>query len=224
MPVMGQFDQEGQRILLRQFTASYTDTQFARLLVPDEAGTRPPMDLQIANIENSLMELGKPAQIEPNQDHVVHVGSHLAALAEVNGALSQVQIELDDAIRQMFPVWQHATEHMQFISPENPLYPEFKASLEQIGEVVINGQKHLDAEARKAQRAAGEEVADGGSTPGVERQAVEAQTMLELQKKQQDLQFDQERHRQDMAFRDAKNAQDLRQRMAEAALKSQQGK
>lgn len=221
MPVMGQFDQEGQRILLRQFTASYTDTQFARLLVPDDAGSRPPVDLQIANMENSLMELGKPAQIEPNQDHVVHVGAHLAALSEINGALADVQIELDAAIQQMFPVWQHATEHMQFISPQNPLYPEFKAALEQIGEVVINGQKHLDAEARKAQRAAGEQVDESGATPGVSRQAVEAQTMLELQKKQQDLQFDAERHRQEMAFKDAKNAQDLRQKIAEAALKRQ---
>jgi len=214
MPNMGSFDQEGQRILLRQFTASYTDLQFARLLVPDQAGSRPPMDLQIANMENSLMQLGQEAQIEPNQDHVVHVGSHLAIVSEINGALEQMQIPLEEAIPKMFPIWKHAGEHMQFISPENPLFPEFKEALQQVGEVVINGQKHLDAEARKAQAATGEAGAEGETPPGVSRQAIQAQAMLdqlEVQKKQQDLAFDQAERRQKLAFNDVEFAQKIRQ-------------
>ena len=213
MPIIGQFDQEGQNILRRQFVGSYTDSQFARLIVPDQAGARPPIDLQVANMENSLMKLGQEAQIEPNQDHVVHVGSHLAVVSEINGALEQAQITLEEAIPKMFPIWKHAGEHMQFISPENPLYPEFKEALQQVGEVVINGQKHLDAEARKAQEAAGEQV-DNGNTPGVERQAIEAQAalqQLEIQKKQQDLAYDQAERKQKLAFNDVEFAQRIKQ-------------
>jgi len=213
MPIIGQFDQEGQNILRRQFVGSYTDSQFARLIVPDEAGTRPPVDLQIANMENALMQLGQQAQIEPNQDHVVHVGSHLAVLSEINGALEQTQLTLEQAIPQMFPIWKHAGEHMQFISIENPLFPEFKEALQQVGEVVINGQKHLDAEQRKAEAAAGQEV-DNGNTPGVERQAIEAQALLqqlEVQKKQQDLAFDQAERKQKLAFNDVEFAQKIKQ-------------
>jgi len=214
MPNMGSFDQEGQRILLRQFTASYTDLQFARLLVPDQAGSRPPMDLQIANMENSLMQLGQQATIEPNQDHVVHVGAHLAVVSEINGALEQMQIPLEEAIPQMFPIWKHAGEHMQFISPENPLFPEFKEALQQVGEVVINGQKHLDAEARKAQEAAGETVEGGDTPPGVSRQAIQAQALLaqlEVQGKQQDLAFNAAERRQKLAFNDVEFAQKIKQ-------------
>ena len=120
----------------------------------------------------------------------------------------------------MFPIWKHAGEHMEFISPENPLFPEFKEALQQVGEVVINGQKHLDAEQRKAEAAAGQET-DNGSTPGVTRQAIEAQALLsqlEVQKKQQDLAFDQAEHKQKLAFKDAEFAQNIRQKAMEQSM------
>jgi len=214
MPVIGRYDAEGQQVLLRQFTASYTDSAFAHLMVPMKAGERPPIDLQVANMENQIMMLGGTAQLEPNQDDVVHVGSHLQQLSQLNEALSQMQIELEPAINQMQPIFEHAEQHMERIDPANSLFPDFKEALQQIGEVVINGRKHIDAEKRKAEEEAGKAQAEGGLPQGTENAAIDAQArlaMLDVTARQQDLAFDAEKHRQDLAFKDAEFAQSLQQ-------------
>lgn len=210
--VMDRLDADGQQTALRTFLASYTDVSYANLLVPKQPGQRPPMDLQIANMENSLMGMGQPAVIEPNQNHVIHVGAHLQKLAELNGQLGQLQIEMEQAIPVMLMIWQHCGEHMQFVSQQNPLFPIYKEELQQLGEVIINGSKHLEAEKRKAQEAAGEEA----QTPmlSTDRQAVDAQTriaMLEGQKKAMELDFAARKHAQQLAQNDAKFAQQTAQ-------------
>lgn len=224
LSVMDRLDTDGQQDALRTFLASYTDVSYANLLVPKQPGRRPPVDLQIANIENSLMGMGQPAVIEPNQNHVIHVGAHLQKLSELNQALGQLQMEMEQAIPIMLMIWQHAGEHMQFVSQQNPLFPIYKEELQQLGEVIINGSKHLEAEQRKAAEAAGEE---GGQAPmlSTDRQAVDAQAriaMLEGQKKAMELDFAARKHAQQLAQNDAKFAQQtaqnaLKMRMQAAA-------
>lgn len=210
--VMDRLDADGQQTALRTFLASYTDVSYANLLVPKQPGQRPPMDLQIANMENSLMGMGQPAVIEPNQNHVIHVGAHLKKLTELNGQLGQLQIEMEQAIPVMLMIWQHCGEHMQFVSQQNPLFSIYKEELQQLGEVIINGSKHLEAEKRKAQEAAGEEA----QVPmlSTDRQAVDAQAriaMLEGQKKAMELDFAARKHAQQLAQNDAKFAQQTAQ-------------
>ena len=210
--VMDRLDADGQQTALRTFLASYTDVSYANLLVPKQPGQRPPMDLQIANMENSLMGMGQPAVIEPNQNHVIHVGAHLQKLAELNGQLGQLQIEMEQAIPVMLMIWQHCGEHMQFVSQQNPLFPIYKEELQQLGEVIINGSKHLEAEKRKAQEAAGEEAQ--APMLSTDRQAVDAQAriaMLEGQKKAMELDFAARKHAQQLAQNDAKFAQQTAQ-------------
>ena len=210
--VMDRLDADGQQTALRTFLASYTDVSYANLLVPKQPGQRPPMDLQIANMENSLMGMGQPAIIEPNQNHVIHVGAHLQKLAELNGQLGQLQIEMEQAIPVMLMIWQHCGEHMQFVSQQNPLFPIYKEELQQLGEVIINGSKHLEAEKRKAQEAAGEEAQ--APMLSTDRQAVDAQAriaMLEGQKKAMELDFAARKHAQQLAQNDAKFAQQTAQ-------------
>lgn len=224
LSVMDRLDTDGQQVALRTFLASYTDVSYANLLVPKQPGQRPPVDLQIANMENSLMGMGQPAVIEPNQNHVIHVGAHLQKLSELNQALGQLQMEMEQAIPIMLMIWQHAGEHMQFVSQQNPLFPIYKEELQQLGEVIINGSKHLEAEQRKAAEAAGEE---NGQSPmlSTDRQAVDAQAriaMLEGQKKAMELDFAARKHAQQLAQNDAKFAQQtaqnaLKMRMQAAA-------
>lgn len=224
MPNIGMYDPKGQQLLLRQYTASYAGISFANLLVPAQPGSRPPIDVQVANMENSLMELGQPAVIEPNQDHTVHVATHLAKLAEINGQLNQFQIDFARAIELMGPIWRHAVEHMAFISPKNPLYKTFKESLSEIEEVVANGEKKLAAEARRAEEQAGQQSPGSDVPLGILRQSADAGArleMLDVQAKRQQLGFEAEKQRlelakkkQDLAFSDAKMANDIRKQTA----------
>lgn len=217
MPNIGSYDPKGQQILLRQYTASLAGISFANLLVPPEPGTRPPVDVQIANMENALMSVGQPAVLEPNQDHTVHVATHLSKLAEINGALANEQMEFAPAIQLLGPIWRHAMEHMAYISDKSPLYKPFKEALSQIEEVVVNGEKKLAAEARRAQENPEAATGDSEETPlSVLRQSVDAGARLDVMAKRQQLQFDSEKQslelakkQQDLAYGDAKKAQEL---------------
>jgi hypothetical protein len=219
MPNIGSYDPKGQQILLRQYTASLAGTSFANLLVPPEPGTRPPVDVQIANMENALMSLGQPAVVEPNQDHTVHVATHLSKLAEINGALAEQQMEFAPAIQLLGPIWRHTTEHMAYIDQKNPLYKTFKEALSQIEEVVVNGEKKLAAEAQREQE--NPELANGESleTPlSVLRNSADAGARLDVMAKRQELGYQSQKQqleiakkRQDLAYGDAKRAQELKQ-------------
>ena len=169
------------------------------------------------------MGLGQPAVIEPNQNHVIHVGAHLQKLEEVNQALSQLQIEMEQAIPQMQMMWTHAGEHMQFISQQNPLFPVYKEALQQLGEVVINGAKHLEAEQRKATEAAGQE--SEAPMLSTDRQAVNAAARLatlDVQKKALELDFAAKKNAQQLAQNDAKFAQQTTQNALKLRMQANQ--
>ena len=228
MNIINRLDVEGQQVATRSYLAAYTSVPYANLLVPKTTGSRPPMDLQIANMENSLMALGQQAIIEPNQNHVVHVGAHLEALNDINGQLANMQIPMEQAIPQMQPIWEHAGQHMQFVPQDSPLYPTYKEELEQLGEVIINGSKHLAAEQRKLQKEQGQMAEQGGISQGnpedaTFRQAVDAQARiqeLDQAAKAQQLDFAQQRHDQEMAQRDARFAQETQQKALDMRLKA----
>jgi hypothetical protein len=216
-------DEKGRTILDRMTAASYAGMQIAKLLVPDTAGMRPPVDAQVAQLENSLMAMGQPPAFEPNQDHVVHVDKHLAYLYQVNTALTQMQIELRPAIDQMQPVWEHCiNDHMPLIDPRNPDYSRFKAASQQLGELIKNSRKHLDAEdQREAEKAAEEQgqqaPADqyGGTPGGLFAAAVDANARAAdkdaavIDKTRAETQIALEKHRQQMAANDVKLALDV---------------
>lgn len=177
--IFGRLDPEGQNLLTRDTIASQTDYRYALTLVPRQAGQRPPVDKQIANNENQILKLGGDAIVVQNQNHIVHVSTCLELLQAFNDALSQVQIELKDAIPVMQKAADHCGEHMQFIDPESDPYRQFKQALQQLNEVIVNGAKHLEADQRKEQE--GRATDDSDTPPGVFGQAVDARARLAMQ-------------------------------------------
>jgi hypothetical protein len=154
---------------------------------------------------------------------MIHVGTHLQKLDEVNTALSQLQIEMEQAIPQMLMIWQHAGQHMQFISQKNPLFPIYKEELQQLGEVIINGSKHLEAEQRKAAEAAGQEGEP--AMLSTDRQAVDAAARiasLDVQKKALELDFAQRKNAQELAQKDAAFAQQTAQNALKMRMQAAQ--
>ena len=191
--IYGRLDPEGQNTLTRDTIAAETDYRYALLLVPRQAGQRPPIDKQIANDENQILKLGGDAVVVQNQNHLVHVSTHLELLQAFDDALAQVQIELKDAIPVMQKASAHCGEHMKFIDPEIEPYRMAKQALQQLNEVITNGAKHLEADQRKEQEAAakGEAAPDTSETPpGVFGQAVDTRARLAMQA--QEHQTDQE--------------------------------
>ena len=217
--IFPRLDQEGQRTLTRDQIASLTNQRYALRLVPVADGSRPPIDLQVANMENQIMGLGGVAIIEPNQDHVVHVGAHLSYLIELNEPLAAGEVELQDVIPQMQKVQSHATDHMQYISVEDQNYPQFKEALQQLNEVIVNGAKHIESEEQRAMEAEakGQGAPDtAGTPPGVFAQSVDARARLEEFKTKNGIMVQQAR--QKMAINDAMAAQKIKHQAAKDAL------
>ena len=231
-------DQKGQQLLHRWTASAYAGTQIAKLLVPDQPGLRPPVDVQIAQMESNQMAQGQPPSFAVNQDHVVHVNEHLNRLMEINGALTQLQIELRPAIDQMQPIWEHCiNDHMPLISPQNPAYKPYKEALQQLGEVINNSRKHLDAEEQREAKAAGENPEElyGGTPAGIFAASVDASARLATLNKDEaqaeqiraKTQIELERHQQETAIRDVDTAVKVRDsatRAQQAAQKKSTGK
>jgi len=217
--VYQRLDAEGQATLTRDTVASYTNARYARLLVPVQPNLRPPLDQQIANMENQLMSAPslKMAVIEPNQNHIVHCQTHIESLQQDNQQLADQQVELQDIIPQMQLKSQHAGEHLQFIDPMDPRAKMFKEALQQFNEVITNGAKHVEAEQRKMEKAQAEglEMPETEGTPqGVFARSVDAAARMESLMGSQKLEQQQLEFRQKLAFRDAEAAQKLRHQEA----------
>lgn len=229
----GQLDPEGQRFLNRLTAASYAGYQIANQLVPDEPGLRPPVDAQVAQMENSLMSLGQPPAFEPNQDHFVHLEKHTEFLNTINEGFGE-QIKalkpgtdggdlLRETIDKMEPVWLHCNEeHMPMLSDMNPAKPQFKENLQQLGEFIKNSRKHLDAEAQRELEASGQAEGDlyGGVPAGLlmanadavaraataKDQAATAKTLAETEAIRTRTYLDAAKTRQDMAVKDVETS------------------
>ncbi len=225
--IFGRLDPEGQQILTRDTIAAQTDYRYALMLVPRQAGQRPPVDKQIANIENMDLKTGSDAVLVPNQNHIVHVGTHLELLQAYDAAIADVQVELKDAIPVMLKASEHCNEHMQYIDPESQPYRTYKQALQQLNEVITNGAKHLEADQRKAQKAMEKGLPppeEDGTPPGVHGQAVDAKVRLEMIRQEglTKLEIKKQEADQKLLFNDAFAAQKLKQMSAEQQIKARQ--
>lgn len=223
--IYGRLDPEGQQTLTRDSIAAQTDYRYALMLVPRQAGQRPPVDKQIANDENQILLLGGNAIVVNNQNHEVHVGTHLELLLSYASQLEQVAIELSQAIPVMQKCSAHCNEHMRFLDPESPPYRLFKEQLQQTNEVITNGAKHLEADQRKAAEAEakGQPAPDETTPPGVFGQAVDTRARLETmqQENRTKQEITKQQADQKLLINDAFAAQKLRHAEALAQIKSQ---
>ncbi len=221
--IYGRLDPEGQQTLTRDSIAAQTDYRYALMLVPRQAGQRPPVDKQIANDENQILLLGGNAIVVNNQNHEVHVATHLELLLSYASQLEQAAIELSQAIPVMEKCSAHCNEHMRFLDPESAPYRKFKEELQQTNEVITNGAKHLEADQRKAAEAEakGQPAPDETTPPGVFGQAVDTRARLETMQQESNTQQEIEKKKADqkLLINDAFAAQKLRHAEAMAQVK-----
>ena len=200
------------------------DYDTASRYMPERPGVRPPIDAQVADLENNLMSLSKEPVIEVNQMHAVHLDKHIPFIVEQITAVEQGQDTLENLIEPMVIAYYHSTEHLQAIEGSEVMkerIAQYRQQLQQLGEFVINAQRKVLAERqRQMQQAQSEQQQQ--MDPALQEKAIAAR--LALQNKQDlhqlEMQHDQERFEMeeeqkarrfnaDMARSDAKTAADL---------------
>jgi len=228
-------DPSGQNRLTNWSLSSLMGPRQANLLCPIVPNMRPPMDLEFADLENNQLEDGKTVKVLPNQNHQVHLESHLGKMSEIADAASQFQITEEQAVQSLETIFEHSMQHLALMDPANPEKPQLKANLEQFDQAITNGARHIAAKQKKMQdemahnggmvgdqQMNGQPQPQGGVDSGFLVQATEAaQQNRDLQAAHyQKVQQNEELFQQKLQHNDVLNAQRLQFGTAQATAKS----
>lgn len=167
----GEYDAVGKYNLTRDRTAAALGGSYdlADRYAPRREGSRPPIDLQFAILENESIQDGAEIPVVVNQLHVVHLDTHLPFLVQIVRGVDEAQIPIDEeSVGAMTRLQRHCVEHLGHIQ-EDPVIAgrvaEYRRILQNLSETILNSQKHLEAEQRKAMEEGAEQQAQGGELP-----------------------------------------------------------
>lgn len=222
----GVMDSEGRHNLFRDQISSIVGVDGANRYIPPQPDQRQPIDAKVAQLENKDLMAGSQVEVFSNEIHVVHLDEHVPAMEEIFQAVESGQMDLIAAYQQTVGLFQHSVQHLEFIQQDFSIADrvnEFNERLQQLSELIVNGQKAL----MKAQREAEEEAlaqAEAGAE-GATQQTPQNEISLDQQEKfmEHRLKLDmmQEKHQMEMMIKlqkaqqerelqDAKSAQNLK--------------
>ena len=214
-------DAYAKNIYNRELVSAYWGPSKANIIFPLQPGQRPPVEAGMASMENDLMALsGRPQPVEPNQDHYTHLTKHMPFLMDLNQQIIDGTAMMEQAIPQMSPVWEHSNQHLELLPITHPERGAIKQALQQVGEVITNQMKKLNAEAQRAQDAEAEQqgMEPNGRTANDLIQATQAQ--MKLQALEVEKEYDLAKKQRELDHADKKFAQSLMFQAANQAVKS----
>lgn len=223
-----EMDDVGRYNLNRDLTAATLggDYDAANRYMPERPGSRPPVDVQFADLENSLMKLSEEPTIEVNQDGFAHLSRHVPFLGKLIESVEKGEAELEEVIEPMVICYYHCADTLEQVEQSQimqELVAQYRQTIQQMGAFVVNAQRKIIAEQMRAAEKAQEEGAQGDQMdPVLQEKAIAARIKLESMQQQHALQmemdaerFSQEEEQKqlrftaDMARADAKGAADL---------------
>jgi hypothetical protein len=186
-------DDYGKQMLVRDLVASIVGWEKANVYTPPAtAAARPPIDVEIADLQNAALEgLKGPIPVYPNENKRAHLDRHTAKIAEYIQQFDEAG-QNPEMFAQIVPpmeaIYEHSVETLENYT--GPDAPQFRQILQNAGEILVNGIRHMQKQQKKEQdefqRAveSGEVSPDGqprraeGMTDEVERRVIENQLKL----------------------------------------------
>lgn len=251
--VAPQFDAQGKYNYARMLTASITGSWEItnEFMPPQDAAPRPPIDASIASQQNGElidkgMKLMNPATqllgelinvpVMPNENHQIHLEIHTGKIAEIIALFEQAG-QNPELFAQIVPplgtIYEHSVQTLeQYSGPDAPMYNQV---LQQAGEILVNGTRHLQKlqqqQAEEAQRQAVESGGFQGADMGaleqqaklnadLQRRAIEFQMRLSQAQQMHALKMQQQAQKaqQDRQIKDAATAADLLRKQSAAFM------
>lgn len=177
-------DEQGKQNYDRDMAAATPGTSYDMIerYFPLPQDIRPDMNISIAQLENFPLMSGGVVQILPNQPHLLHAKEHMTPILEMVTQVEQGQVLIEDVVTKLAPLHEHASQHILLAGETDANQQEvaqIRQALQQTGEVIVNGQKHL----QKLQK---EQAEQGGAQNGeavaaqaeVDRNTIKAQIEL----------------------------------------------
>jgi hypothetical protein len=212
----GTFDAEGRHSLFRDQTAAIVGQDAADRYIPARPDQRMPIDAKVAQLENKDLMQGGEVEVFPNEVHVIHLDIHVPEMESVFQQVEEGQLELVEAYQLTANLFQHSVTHLEFIQQDFSVadrVSEFNERLQQVSELIINGQKALaklqqeQAEAEEAGEGEGGQV-----SPEQQEKLIEHRLKLQMmqEKHQMEMMIKLQKAQQDRSVEEAKAASSLR--------------
>tara|TARA_R100000742_G_C4279514_1_gene104317 strand:+ start:6609 stop:8837 length:2229 start_codon:yes stop_codon:yes gene_type:complete len=212
----GVFDEEGRHNLFRDQVASLVGHEAADRYIPARPDQRIPVDAKVAQLETEHLLEGKEIQVFPNELHTIHLEVHLPIVEQMFTAVEEGQLEIEDAASQAINVFQHAVQHLEFIQQDPSIsekVAEYNQRLQQVSELIINGQKRLAKLQREgADVEEGESPEEGAENPpGQQEKLIEHRLKLQMmqEKHQAEMMIKLQKAEQERQLADAKSASSI---------------
>ena len=151
----------------------------------------------------------------PNDNHMVHARVHIEAMTMVAGAVEQGQVPVEQVIDFLSRCFAHTEPHVAEASKDALLAEEaamLRKALQNLGEIVTNGIKKVQAAARRAQASQA-----GSGAPAPAAPAVDPQLEAKISEHRLKLQLMQEAAEAKMSIRAAEARQKMSLKDAETA-------
>ena len=111
--MIGSMDEVGRK--------NYTNDYAVVLVGPEKADAyfnlndneRRTIDFKIAELENNQLMQGLPVTVSPSENALVHLRVHIPKLIEMQVAYEEGNIEIEQAVEQTYPLFEHAMETLQ---------------------------------------------------------------------------------------------------------------
>lgn len=177
------FDEEGRTNYVRDSVASLPGVDWSMVdrYAPQEADLRPTEQVRFALDENVNLKLVgvigderimsvDDVPVLPNDDHITHLETQTPAMMKIVQLVEQGQMLMEEAVRPLFPLYIHCSRHVE-LAMDNPIMrnqiSQFRMALHNVGEIITNGQRKLQAQEQKAQENAAKGLdPDGNPLPG----------------------------------------------------------
>jgi hypothetical protein len=150
----GSLDPVGQNNLLRERFAFQTGWEGVDKFVPKlQAGGRASLDVEIAEIQDVCMSAGIPMRVLGNDNHILHLQSHLPSLdndlTQIEGGQGNPQL-----LANVQTKVQHASQHIGLLKPDKlqeKVVAELRRQFNNTAERVQAAMAHAQRQAAKQQ-------------------------------------------------------------------------
>lgn len=217
---IGYYDEAGRINLIRMLTAATTGSyEVTDQFIPAAtAELRPVLDETIADLENAVMSVGQQMEPKPNENMEVHLRVHTAKLGELAAMFDEAGQNPElypQIVPPMSQIYEHATRTLEMYAAggnNSAQARQFNQILQQAGEIIVNGSRHMQKLQDQQAEAAGQEPSNMPNE--LERRTIEFQVKLEQMQQMHEAKLNQMTQKAALAnqLADAKTAAELQRR------------
>lgn len=216
-----QYDEVGRQAALYEATAVTPGVGFSnakRYVQPP--GARPPIDVEVASVQNVSFAMGLPQPVLGTDNHWVHCSVHLDYLDSIAQQTQKGEMDIQQGVVTLNVGLKHCYQHYEPLALDTGRQPEAKAvkqRMQQIGAIAQQQGQKLDRMRRDALKQQQQQPQNGNG-------GIDPAKMQELEFKEMEFQQGQ-RHREEqnaleIRTRDLVAAQTLAQKRMDALSKN----